>query len=119
MWQKLWGQSAIFSEENQVCDEEPKNCHVLCASGREGTFYAPPFTQNEFSSSSAMSSNKPFHVLAHKTREQVEQGYSGSLSAENQVSGEEVKDCFEGTCSATPVAQIEKSSSSAAIALQG
>ncbi|MEH2455754.1 hypothetical protein [Nostoc sp.] len=36
--------------------------------------------------------------------------HSGSLSAENQVSGEEVKDCFEGTCSATPVAQIEKSS---------
>ncbi|MEH2411034.1 hypothetical protein [Nostoc sp.] len=41
------------------------------------------------------------------------------MSAENQVSGEEVKECFEGTCSAAPVAQIEKSSSSAAIALQG
>ncbi|MEH2411033.1 MAG: hypothetical protein V7K36_19990 [Nostoc sp.] len=64
LWQKLWRQSAIFSEENQVCDEEPKNCHVLCASGREGIFYAPPFTQNEFSSSSAMSSDKPFHVYA-------------------------------------------------------
>ncbi|WP_334968123.1 hypothetical protein [Nostoc sp.] len=60
----LWGQSAIFSEENQRSDEEPKNYHVLCASGKEGTFYAPPFTQNEFSSSSAMSSDKLVHVYA-------------------------------------------------------
>jgi hypothetical protein len=35
------------------------------------------------------------------------------LLAENQDCGEEVKDCSEGTCSAAPPAQIEKSSISA------
>jgi hypothetical protein len=41
------------------------------------------------------------------------QGESASLLAKNQDCGEEVRDCDEGTCSAAPVAQNEKSLNSA------
>ncbi|MCC5605098.1 hypothetical protein [Nostoc favosum] len=91
---------ASLLAENQDCGVEPRDCH-------EGTGSAAPVAQNEFSSSSA---------IAHQTPELVEQGYSVSLSGENQVSGVELKADQESESSALPVSKTEKWSHEAIVA---
>ncbi|MBD2533615.1 hypothetical protein H6G97_30290 [Nostoc flagelliforme FACHB-838] len=86
--------------ENQDCGVEPRNCH-------EGTDSAAPVAQNEFSSTLA---------ITNQTQEQIEQGYSASLSGENQVSGVEVKADHEGEGSAASVTNAEKWSHEAIVA---
>ncbi|MDZ8104424.1 MAG: hypothetical protein RM338_02200 [Nostoc sp. DedQUE12a] len=56
----------------------------------------------------AIFSDKLFHVYAHQTEEQVEQGYSASLLAENLVLGVELKAVNEGEGSAAPVTNGKK-----------
>ena len=101
--------SASLLAKNEECGVEPKDCH-------EDTCSATSVTQNEFSSSSAMSSDKSFHVYANQTQAQVEQVYSASLSGENQVSGVELKADQESESSAPPVPQTEKWSHEAIVA---
>ncbi|MEH2039193.1 hypothetical protein [Nostoc sp.] len=80
-------ESALLEGEKQDSAFELKDCHG-------GTCFAAPVAQNEKSLNSA---------IANQTQEEVEQGYSASLSGENQVSGFEPKDCDEGGYSAAPV----------------
>ena len=47
-------------------------------------------------------------AIANQTQGQVKQGQSASLRGENQVSGVEVRDCNEGSCSAAPMPNPEK-----------
>ncbi|MHC5763695.1 hypothetical protein [Nostoc sp.] len=94
------GESALSLAENQDCGIEQKGCH-------EGGYSAAPVAQNEKSLNSA---------IANQTQEEVEQGYSASLSGENQVSGLEVKVDHEGEGSAAPVPSAEKWSNEAIVA---
>ncbi|MBD2527701.1 hypothetical protein [Nostoc sp. FACHB-133] len=91
---------ALLLAENQNCVVEPRDCH-------EGTGSAAPVAQNQFFSKEA---------IANQTQEQVEQGYSATLSGENQVSSVEVKGCYEGTGSAASVPNSEKWSHEAILA---
>ncbi|AVH66346.1 hypothetical protein [Nostoc sp. 'Peltigera membranacea cyanobiont' N6] len=82
-----------------------------------------PVAENEFSSSSGMSSDKPFHVYANQTQEEVEQGYSATLGdvartllVENSVLGVEAKAVNEGQSSVAPVSNAEKWSHEAIVA---
>ncbi|MCC5610075.1 hypothetical protein LC612_25755 [Nostoc sp. CHAB 5834] len=75
-----------FIGENQDSGEEVKDCHG-------GTCSAAPVAQNEKSLNSA---------IANQTPELVKQGYSATFTAENSVSGVEIKAVHEGTCSAAP-----------------
>ena len=102
-------ESASLLAENQDCGVEPKGC-------LEGDYSAAPVGEDEFSSSLAMSSDKPFHVYANQTPGQVEQGQSASLPGENQVSDVEVKTVHEGESSAAPVPSAEKGSHEAIVA---
>ncbi|MBD2510647.1 hypothetical protein H6G91_25810 [Nostoc muscorum FACHB-395] len=93
--------------ENQDCGVEPRDCH-------EGTCSAAPVAQNEKSLNSAMPAAGV--AIADQPQGQVEQGYSASLSGENQVSGVEVKANHEGTFSAVSVPNSEKWSHEAIVA---
>jgi hypothetical protein len=103
------GESALLMGENQDCGEEVKDSHEEACS-------AASVAENEFSSSSAMSSDKPFHVYANQTPEQVEQGNPTSLLVENSVLGREVKTVDEGESSVAPVPNAEKWSHEAIVA---
>ncbi|MBN3947144.1 MAG: hypothetical protein HWQ38_11955 [Nostoc sp. NMS7] len=94
------GESALLPGENQNCGVEARDCH-------EGTCSAASVAQNEFCLSSA---------IAHQTQGQVEQGYSATFSAENSVSGEEVKTVYEGEGSAVSATNSEKWSHEAIVA---
>ncbi len=102
-------QSTSLLAETQDCSVEPRDCH-------EGTCSAAPVAQNEFFSSSAMSSDKPFHVYANQTQGQVEQGNSATLLVKNSVSGVEVKADHEGAFSTASVPNPEKWSHEAVVA---
>ncbi|WP_228039058.1 hypothetical protein [Nostoc sp. LEGE 12450] len=91
------GKSALLLAENQNCGVEEKGC-------LEGTGSAAPVAQNEFSSK---------EVIANQTQEEAEASNPASLLVENSVSGVEIKAVHEGTGSAAPVAQNEKSLNSA------
>ncbi|MEH2322422.1 MAG: hypothetical protein V7K32_02240 [Nostoc sp.] len=64
----------------------------------------------------AMSNDKPFHVYANQTQEEVEQGNPTSLLVENSVSGEEVKAVDECESSAVSATNAEKWSHEAIVA---
>ncbi|MBD2534353.1 hypothetical protein H6G97_34500 [Nostoc flagelliforme FACHB-838] len=98
------GESALLLGEKQDCGVEPTISH-------EGICSAAPVAQNEKSLNSAMPAAGV--AIANQTQGQAEQSNSASLLEENQDCGVEAKDCHEGTCSAAPVAQNEKSLSSA------
>jgi hypothetical protein len=91
-------QSVSLLAEKQDCGVEQKGCH-------EGGYSAAPVAQNEFSSTLAMSSDKPFHVYANQPQGQVEQSNSASLLAENSVLGVEIKAVHEGESSAALVTE--------------
>ncbi|BBD70409.1 hypothetical protein NIES4072_67750 [Nostoc commune NIES-4072] len=103
------GECASLLAENQDCGVEATIYH-------EGTCSAASVAKNEFSSTLAMSSDKPFHVYANQTQGQVEQSNSASLLAENSVSGVEVKAVDEGEGSVAPVTSAEKWSHEAIVA---
>jgi hypothetical protein len=84
---------------------EKQDCGVEVGVSHEGICSGAPVAQNEKSSSSAMSSDKPFHVYANQIQGQVEQGNLTSLLFENSVSGVEVKAVDEGETSAAPVTE--------------
>nr|WP_322708713.1 hypothetical protein [Nostoc sp. ChiSLP03a]MDZ8209825.1 hypothetical protein [Nostoc sp. ChiSLP03a] len=90
-------QSTLLLAENQNCGVEPEDCH-------EGTCSAAPVAENEFSSTLA---------IVNQPHEQVEQSNPTWLLVENSVSSGEMKADHEGTGSAAPVAQSEKSLNSA------
>ncbi|WP_373529125.1 hypothetical protein [Nostoc sp.] len=83
---------ALLLAENQNCGVEPRDCH-------EGTGSAVSVAVNEFSSTLA---------IANQTPELVEQGYSATFTAENSVSGVEIKAVDEGESSAASVTSAEK-----------
>ncbi|MBD2731592.1 hypothetical protein H6G96_36245 [Nostoc sp. FACHB-892] len=100
-------QSASLFAENQVSGIEAIYPH-------EDTCSAAPVAQNEKSLNSAMPAAGV--AIANQTPGQVEHGYSGLLLGENQVSGVEVKGCYEGEDSAAPVPNPEKWSHEAIVA---
>ncbi|WP_341531864.1 hypothetical protein WKK05_38320 (plasmid) [Nostoc sp. UHCC 0302] len=93
-----------------------QDCGVEAIFPHEGACSTASVAQNEFSSSLAMSNDKPFHLYTNQTQGQVEQGNSVLLSGENQAFGVEVKDCYEGTGSAARVVNPEKWSHEAIVA---
>lgn len=86
---------------------EKQDCGVEAIFPHEGTCSAAPIAQNEKPSTS---------VIANQTQGQVQQGYSATFTAENSVSGEEMKADHEGESSVPPVSQTEKWSSEAIVA---
>ncbi|MBD6620529.1 hypothetical protein FNW02_33325 [Komarekiella sp. 'clone 1'] len=84
--------SASLLAENLVFGDEDKVDH-------EGTCSAAPVAQNEFSDKEA---------IANQNQRQVEQGYSATFTAENSVSGAEIKAVHEGESSAASVPNPEK-----------
>ncbi|MEH1819159.1 MAG: hypothetical protein V7L31_08790 [Nostoc sp.] len=82
-------QPAPLLAEKQNCSVEAKGCH-------EGTDFAAPVAQNEFSSKEA---------IANQTQEEAEASNPASLLVENSVSGVEVETVYEGEASAAPVTE--------------
>lgn len=90
-------ESASLKGENQVSDDEVKDCP-------EGDDSAAPLATNEKCSQ---------HVITPQTQEQAKQSQPTSLMAESSVSGEALQADREGQSSAAPITQNEKWSSEA------